>query len=143
MNRFIMAVMFLFVMGFYMGFNASAFANNQDFFNSTQLHSSQGHSTQQSSTQQHSTQQHSTQQQCYAMAMLGKDTVINARLGLPPEHALRLTRESGHGGSSPNDKDNNETFDNTALNVMLAAYLWSGTPQAYAASVYRDCAKAK
>ena len=133
MNRFIMAVTFLFFIGFNMVFNASAFANNQGFFNNTQPHS----------TQQYSTQPNSTQQQCYAMAMLGKDTVINARLGLPPEHALRLTRESGHGGSSPNDKDNNETFDNTALNVMLAAYLWSGTPQAYAASVYRDCAKAK
>lgn len=80
-----------------------------------------------------------TAQQCYAMAMLGKDTVINARLGLPPEHALKLTRLSSS-ENTQHDKDVAK-FDFTALDIMLAAYLWNGTPQSYAASVMRDCVK--
>lgn len=76
----------------------------------------------------------STQQQCYAMAMMGKDSVINARLGVPPEHVLELTRVSN------NARDAEVQFDNATLDVMLAAYLWEGTPQSYATSVYHDCA---
>lgn len=81
----------------------------------------------------------SLSQQCYAMAMLGKDTVINARLGLPPEHALELTKLPSSGNSQHNN--GMAKYDNTALDIMLAAYLWHGTPQGYAASVMRDCVK--
>ena len=71
--------------------------------------------------------------------MVGKDTVINARLGLPPEHALKLTRlpVSGHVTHGRSDAK----YDTSELDIMLAAYLWHGTPQAYADNVLRDCAR--
>lgn len=110
MNRSVFTVMLLFCMGY----TATVSANSQANVNSRS-------------------------QQCYAMAMLGKDTVINARLGLPPEHALELTKLTS---SSKTEQNKNEVkFDNTALDIMLAAYLWHGTPQGYAASVLRDCVK--
>jgi len=72
-------------------------------------------------------------QTCFAHAMLGMDSVINARLGVPPEHVLDLTASSTAGVPS---------FDEPVLSLMLTAYLWQGSPHSYAIQVFYDCAAA-
>jgi hypothetical protein len=69
------------------------------------------------------------QQQCYAMAMIGLDTVINARLGVLPEHIVEL------------NKVTENQHEELVLNVMLAAYLWEDSPHNYAVQVFYDCAR--
>lgn len=76
----------------------------------------------------------SDQQQCFSYAMIGMDSVINSRLGLPPEHALEIAR-------LVNVRNMDVTFDNAILNVMLSAYLWQTSPHSYAIKVFYDCAK--
>ena len=74
------------------------------------------------------------QEQCFAMAMVGMDSVINARLGVRPEDVLDLA-------SLAHNKTVADTrYDNHLLNVILDAYLWSETPHSYAVSVFFKCA---
>ena len=72
------------------------------------------------------------QQMCFSMAMVGMDSVINARLGVPAEHALEL--------ASLPVANNSEPFDTNLLNVILDAYLWRETPHSYAIKVFYGCA---
>ncbi len=72
------------------------------------------------------------QQMCFSMAMVGMDSVINARLGVPAEHALDL--------ASLPVANNSEPFDTNLLNVILGAYLWQETPHSYAIKVFYGCA---
>jgi len=76
----------------------------------------------------------SEQQECFSYAMIGMDSVINSRLGLPPEHALEISRVT-------NVRTADEKFDNVVLNVMLNAYLWQTSPHSYAIKVFYECAK--
>ena len=76
----------------------------------------------------------SSQQVCFSSAMVGMDSVINARLNLPPEHALEVTRLSQATTTS------DATFDTKFLNIMLNAYLWPESPHSYAVKVFYDCA---
>jgi hypothetical protein len=78
------------------------------------------------------------QDDCFAKAMIGMDSVINSRLGVPPEHALDLTILQ----PKPAGTDNN-TYDNDTLNVILSAYLWEDSPHAYAVRVFYKCAQQK
>lgn len=73
--------------------------------------------------------------ECYGKAMIGYDTVINARLGLPPEHALALARIT----AEP-PVDYRDYLDDTLI-VMWGAYLWDGSPHNYALSVFYRCAR--
>lgn len=74
-------------------------------------------------------------QQCYGAAMVGMDSVINARLGVLPENGVELARniESGY----PRDF----AFSTDLLNVIFNAYLWEDTPHSYAVSVFYQCAQ--
>jgi hypothetical protein len=72
-------------------------------------------------------------QTCFSHAMLGMDSVINARLGVPPEHVLALTASTTAGVQS---------FDEPVLSLMLTAYLWQGSPHSYAIQVFYECAAA-
>jgi hypothetical protein len=72
------------------------------------------------------------QQMCFSMAMVGMDSVINARLGVPAEHALEL--------ASQPVVNNSEAFDSNLLKVILDAYLWQETPHSYAIKVFYGCA---
>ena len=72
------------------------------------------------------------QQMCFSMAMVGMDSVINARLGVPAEHALDL--------ASLPVANNSGAYDNNLLNVILDAYLWRETPHSYAIKVFYGCA---
>lgn len=71
---------------------------------------------------------------CFSRAMVGMDSVINARLGVPPEHALDLSVLE-----SASDK-RGMRFDEPLLAMILAAYLWVGSPHNYAIKVFYDCA---
>ena len=75
------------------------------------------------------------QQHCFAKAMVGMDSVINASLGVPAEHALDLVIPNGNfqvlnGG---------ETVK--MLNVILNAYFWKQSPHSYAVKVFFHCAQ--
>ena len=79
----------------------------------------------------------SEQSDCFAKAMVGMDSVINSRLGVPPEHALDLTVETTKTGTSPAE------YDSHTLNIILDAYLWEDTPHTYAVKVFFNCAQRK
>lgn len=77
------------------------------------------------------------QDDCFAKAMIGMDSVINSRLGVPPEHALDLTVLKQQTSSQSGE------YDNDTLNVILSAYLWKDTPHTYAVRVFFNCAQQK
>jgi len=79
----------------------------------------------------------SDQDDCFAKAMIGMDSVINSRLGVPPEHALDLTVLSQQTSTQSGE------YDNDTLNVILSAYLWKDTPHTYAVRVFFGCAQQK
>ncbi len=72
-------------------------------------------------------------QDCYSLAMIGMDSVINSRVGVPAEHALPLSRKL-------DALDTDYAYDDRFLVVMLDAYLWDKTPHSYALKVFYDCA---
>jgi len=73
-------------------------------------------------------------QSCYGFAMVGMDSVINSRLGVPPEHALDLAKHI--------HVSKGEIYSTTMLNNILDAYLWDDSPHSYAISVFYKCAQA-
>jgi hypothetical protein len=75
-------------------------------------------------------------QRCFSHAMVGMDSVINSRLGVPPENVVALA-EKAVTTANPD-----ATFDEPILVLMLAAYLWEGSPHSYAIKVFYDCASA-
>ncbi len=74
-------------------------------------------------------------QECYGRAMIGFDSVINSRLGLPPEHALALAARIDTAPVA------GAQYRDDILIVMWGAYLWSGTPHNYAINVFYRCAR--
>lgn len=82
-------------------------------------------------------------QTCFTHAMLGMDSVINARLGVLPEHVVALTAKTAAvdvpvDSNAGNDRE--ADFDQPVLAVMLNAYLWQGSAHSYAIQVFYDCA---
>jgi len=71
---------------------------------------------------------------CYGQAMVGMDSVINSRLGVPAEHALGLSQ------NSPSHVAMGDEYSTVMLNTILAAYLWDDTPHSYAIKVFYACA---
>lgn len=74
-------------------------------------------------------------QLCYGYAMVGMDSVINARLGVPAERALdlaRLTTVSAH---------DEHTYSVSLLSNIFNAYMWEGSPHSYAIQVFYECAQ--
>jgi hypothetical protein len=78
-------------------------------------------------------------QTCFTHAMLGMDSVINARLGVLPEHVVALTAKTAAVDSNA-ESDREADFDQPVLEVMLSAYLWQGSAHSYAIQVFYDCA---
>lgn len=74
----------------------------------------------------------SSQQACFSLAMVGMDSVINARLGVPAEHALDLASVPVSQNAGP--------YDIHLLKIILNAYLWHDTPHSYAINVFYNCA---
>lgn len=75
------------------------------------------------------------ERECYAASMIGFDSVINSRVGVPAEHAIRIT--SGHDHftkTSPLYRDN--------LRITIwTAYLWKDSPHTYAVKTFASCIK--
>jgi len=71
---------------------------------------------------------------CYGQAMVGMDSVINSRLGVPAEHALGLSLNSSLHVAMEDE------YSTSMLSTILAAYLWSDTPHSYAIKVFYACA---
>lgn len=78
----------------------------------------------------------SEQSACFAAAMVGMDSVINSRLGVPAEHALELSDMSQQGVAVEGER-----FDINLLKVILGAYLWKESPHTYAVHVFYQCAQ--
>jgi len=72
------------------------------------------------------------QQQCYSRAMVGLDSVINSRIGVPIEEAMEITRKLGNHSIS-------EQFDKSYLLAVLHAYMWNDSPHTYAIKVFSEC----
>lgn len=73
-----------------------------------------------------------SQQKCYSRAMVGLDSVINSRIGVPVEEAMEITRKKGKVSIS-------DQFDKSYLLAVLHAYMWSGSPHTYAIKVFSEC----
>ena len=76
----------------------------------------------------------SRMQGCFSRAMVGMDSVINARLGVPAEHALALSARG------ENSEKHAAVFDEPLLATILSAYLWKDSAHSYAIKVFYDCA---
>lgn len=72
---------------------------------------------------------------CYGRAMIGFDSVINSRLGVPAEHALNLALVS-RSATAPKDT----IYSKAMLNTIWDAYFWQETPHSYALKVFYRCA---
>ena len=72
---------------------------------------------------------------CYGYAMVGFDSVINSRLGVPAEYALGLALKN------PIKEAINERYYVNVLKIALNAYIWPGNPHEYAVQVMYRCAK--
>ena len=76
-------------------------------------------------------------QLCFGYAMVGYDSVINSRLGVPAEYALGLAQKS------PLQETGDQRYSINVLKIALNAYMWSGSPHDYAVQVMYRCAKAQ
>jgi hypothetical protein len=74
-----------------------------------------------------------TEQDCYGRAMVGLDSVINSRLGVPAEHALELAKVQSRNTSNPR-------YSQDMLRTILDAYLWEQSPHTYAVKIFYRCA---
>ena len=72
---------------------------------------------------------------CYGYAMVGFDSVINSRLGVPAEYALGLAMKN------PVKEAVADRYYVNVLKVALNAYSWTGNPHDYAVQVFYNCAK--
>ncbi len=79
-------------------------------------------------------------QRCYAVAMVGYDSVINSRMGVPPERALELvqTRRDAEGRLLGVREG---LYGDYLLKVIVGAYLWRQSPHAYAVQTFYRCAR--
>ena len=73
---------------------------------------------------------------CYSQAMIGYDSVINSRLGVPAEHALDLAILTQIPISSTQKR-----YSKALLKTILDAYLWHESPHSYAIKVFYRCAQ--
>ena len=76
-------------------------------------------------------------QLCYSYAMVGYDSVINSRLGVPAEYALGLAIKN------PGKDGADGSYSINVLKIALNAYVWQGNPHDYAVQVLYNCAKAQ
>ena len=70
---------------------------------------------------------------CHAHAMIGFDSVINSRLGVPAELALEVTRINHD--ISIDERD----YMLELLTTMMTAYLWQDTPGDFYVEVFNQC----
>jgi hypothetical protein len=80
--------------------------------------------------------ENSAEYRCYSQAMIGFDSVINSRLGVLPEHVLKLALLD-------HDKltSSQLIYSRPMLKTILDAYLWKDSPHNYAVKVFYHCAQ--
>ena len=74
------------------------------------------------------------EEECYAVAMVAYDTVINSSLGLPLDEII---------DSMVKNNSNEETsviYQDFLMLVVMDAYNWQGTPHTYAVKALYQCA---
>ena len=77
-------------------------------------------------------------QRCYSVAMVGYDSVINSRMGVPPEQALNLVQTRNENGTRLVREG---LYGDYLLKVIMGAYLWEQSPHAYAVDTFYRCAR--
>lgn len=85
--------------------------------------------------------QHSAQlAQCYGLAMVGMDSVINSRLGIYPDRVLHLAATDPRSEiASPDEIASAAPYSTRLLKIIFEAYLWQGEPNEYASRVLDNC----
>jgi len=73
------------------------------------------------------------EEECYAVAMVAYDTVINSNLGLPLDEII----DSMVANNSP---DTIDIYQDFLMLVVMDAYNWQGTPHTYAVKALFQCA---
>jgi hypothetical protein len=78
--------------------------------------------------------------QCYGLAMVGMDSVINSRLGIYPELILHLATTDPHADlASEEEVASAAPYSTRLLRIIYEAYLWQGEPHEYATQVLSTC----
>src|SRR3569833_4764441 len=72
---------------------------------------------------------------CYAHAMVGFDSVINSRLGVPAELTVGLATKNTAAA------DSHENYAQYMVKVVLDAYKWKGSQHDYAVGEFYHCAQ--
>lgn len=70
---------------------------------------------------------------CFGVGMVGYDSVINAKIGVPPEDTLHLVKDY------PNLPIDHPLNKIPMLTTILSAYLWKGTPHSYSIDILNKC----
>ncbi len=74
------------------------------------------------------------EQECYSVAMVGYDSVINSNLGVPLDEVIDTFVSNNDGMNTL------EIYREFLLLVVMEAYQWEGTPHMYAVRTMYRCA---
>ncbi len=74
------------------------------------------------------------EEECYAVAMVGYDTVINSDLGLPLDEVISTMVMNN------NSFETIDIYQDFLLLVVMEAYNWEGSPHSYAVKTIYQCA---
>lgn len=72
--------------------------------------------------------------ECYSVAMVGYDSVINSDLGVPLDQVIDTFLQNSDGMQTL------EIYQDYLLLVVMEAYQWEGTPHMYAVRTMYQCA---
>jgi len=73
------------------------------------------------------------EEECYAVAMVAYDTVINSNLGLPLDEIIDSMVEN-------NSSETIDIYQDFLMLVVMDAYNWKGSPHTYAVRALFQCA---
>jgi len=73
------------------------------------------------------------EEECYAVAMVAYDTVINSNLGLPLDEIIDSMVKN-------NSPDTIDIYQDFLMLVVMDAYNWQGSPHTYAVKALFQCA---
>ena len=73
------------------------------------------------------------EEECYAVAMVAYDTVINSNLGLPLDQIIDSMVAN-------NSSENIDIYQDFLMLVVMDAYNWQGSPHTYAVKALFQCA---
>ncbi|HFE38294.1 MAG TPA: hypothetical protein ENK06_07755 [Gammaproteobacteria bacterium] len=73
------------------------------------------------------------EEECYAVAMVAYDTVINSSLGLPLDEVIDSMVKNGAGNTI-------DIYQDYLILVVMDAYNWQGSPHTFAVKTLYQCA---